>query len=179
MIAWPIYWKGSGATRQSPRCVCYLMPENSSSSSRKRTPRWARLISRGIPAMAAADEGQLRGRMTRIAERPLTHQPPLVEEAGNRTDHADLERASARSSGGDRPGRHAASIDLPAPSGPTISRRCAINDRSSPRSGRPSITPTETASGGEPSFAGATRDRKQNGRGHRPEQKGGGEAQCL
>src|SRR5258708_40221810 len=33
--------------------------------------------------------------------------------------------------------------------------------------------------GGEPSFAGATRDRKQNGRGHRPEQKGGGEAQCL
>src|SRR6267143_994506 len=36
-----------------------------------------------------------------------------------------------------------------------------------------------TIMGGEPSFAGATRDRKQNGRGHRPEQKGGGEAQCL
>jgi hypothetical protein len=34
-------------------------------------PRWARLISPGWP---------------------LAHQPPLVEEAGDRMDHADLQR---------------------------------------------------------------------------------------
>ena len=57
----------------------------------------------------------------RIAERPAAQQPPVGELPGDRMDHADLQRLG-RISGGRMPGRRAASIDLPAPGGPIISR---------------------------------------------------------
>ncbi len=55
-----------GPSPEKPRCVCYLMPDSSRSSSRKRTPRCARLISPGR-ALAAADERRQRGGAAFIA----------------------------------------------------------------------------------------------------------------
>ena len=46
----------------------------------------------GPCAQAAADEGGERGRVMRIAEGPVAHQPAACELARHRMDHGDLER---------------------------------------------------------------------------------------
>ena len=46
----------------------------------------------GPRAQAAADQRRQRGRMMRVAERPLAQQPAAAQPAGDRMDHADFER---------------------------------------------------------------------------------------
>ena len=46
----------------------------------------------GPRAQAAADQRRQRGRMVRVAERPLAQQPAAAQPAGDRMDHAELER---------------------------------------------------------------------------------------
>src|SRR6516164_4824265 len=43
-------------------------------------------------ARSAADEGRQRGRVVRIAKRPLAGQLAAAQPAGDRLDHAELER---------------------------------------------------------------------------------------
>ena len=63
----------------------------------------------------------------RIAERPLAHQLAVAQLAGDRVDHADFERLGGIERR-QNPGSRAASIDLPAPGGPTI-KSCAAGRR--------------------------------------------------
>ena len=46
----------------------------------------------GAHPQAAADQGRQRGRVVRVAERPLAQQPAVRELAGDRVDHGNLER---------------------------------------------------------------------------------------
>ena len=93
---------------------------NSASSSRNSTPQWASEIS---PAAPSPRHHQCRHgrRMVRVAERTRLDQPAGGKLAGNRMQHRDVQ-CLARGQGGRSPGSRAASIDLPAPGGPTISR---------------------------------------------------------
>ena len=76
----------------------------------------------GLRRIAPADQRHRARRMMRRAKRPL---PPL---RGRKAEHAGGQQwppsdsASSSVMGGSRLGRRAASIDLPAPGGPTISR---------------------------------------------------------
>src|ERR1700722_7039139 len=45
-----------------------------------------------LAAQTAAHQGRQRGRMVRVAERPFPQQLALAQHAGDRVDHADLER---------------------------------------------------------------------------------------
>ena len=68
---------------------------------------------------AAADQSRHAGGMMRRPERPPVVSAP--HHAGDRGHHGDF-RSSAGASGGRMDGSRAASIDLPAPGGPTRSR---------------------------------------------------------
>ena len=129
------------------RSVSSTLRLNSGSSSRKSTPRWARLISPGRgglpPPMSPPAEivwcGARKGRSV------LTGWAPSSSPATEWTRVTSRDSASA--SGGRRPGRRRASIVLPEPGGPDINRLCppaaAITSarlargwpRTSPRSG--------------------------------------------
>ena len=103
--------------RRASRCVLF----HSASSSRNSTPPWARLTSPGRarlpPPTSAAIEAEWCGsRNGLLMTRPPCSSLPASEWI------IVASSASAGVSGGSNPGSRAASIDLPAPGGPIISR---------------------------------------------------------
>ena len=96
--------------------------ENSASSSRNSTPRWASVTSpgrgRAPPPTRPCGEmvwwGERNGRSR--ASSPAPSPATLCTRV--------MSRASAKSGGGRMPGTRRASIVLPAPGGPTMSRLC-------------------------------------------------------
>ena len=72
-------------------------------------------------ADAAADHRRHRGGMMRRAERPPVGELSVGELAGDRGDHRDFQELARREAAAGSRGGAAASIDFPAPGGPTIS----------------------------------------------------------
>jgi hypothetical protein len=94
---------------------------------RKRTPWWARLISPGRtlnpPPTSAGSEAEWCGsRNGRSRNKPPPRNPPAIDWIMPNSN------ASDGSSGGRMPESRAASIDLPEPGGPTISKVKPIRD---------------------------------------------------
>ena len=97
--------------------------ENSGSSSRNSTPRWASVISPGRGRAPAADQPRRRDRVVRRAERPLARQAAAAEP-GDAVDLRDLERLVEASAAAGSPAAGARASSCRLPGGPTISRLC-------------------------------------------------------
>ena len=91
------------------------------------TPRWASDARPGSDlAGAAADDRRHRGGVVRRLQRRPGHQRPgaVAQRARHRVHRGDLERCCRGRAAGSSPGSRSASIVLPAPGGPVISRWC-------------------------------------------------------
>lgn len=108
----------SGVLSESSACGL-----NSGSSSRNSTPLWASDTSPGLalipPPVRAAMEAEWWGVRN---GRTLVRAPRAIMPASDQTMEVSSSSAGVR--GGSRPGRRAASIDLPDPGGPTNIRLC-------------------------------------------------------
>ena len=104
---------GGGRRSRAPsssgwRSTSSVARRNSGSSSRKRTPLWARLTSPGRGRCAAAHEGDVARRVVRAPERPRGRRPP--RPAGPRPSGSPPSRPPRRARAGQdsrqAPGQH-------------------------------------------------------------------------
>ena len=113
--------------------------ENSASSSRKSSPRWASVSSPGRGGRAAPDQPRGRDRVVRVAERPA----PRVIAGRDAAPQALATRiasiASGSDSGGRIEGRRRAAIDLPGAGRPGHQQAVPARGRDLQRPAQPRL----------------------------------------